>query len=179
MTIPKLETNRLILREWRPEDFEIFVDIQSDAETARYLPGGKPMSRMQTWQFVNASVGVWTMRGYGTWVVVRKEDNVVLGRVGLIYPDGWPGLEVGWTIARPYWGMGYATEAAMVSLNYAFLTQPVDEVVSTIHPENAASQAVAKKIGESKGRRLDIDLGAYVYPCDVWAISRADWLKRR
>ena len=176
--IPRLETERLILREWRPEDFGPFAEIMGDAEVSRYLPGGEPMARIDSWRFVAACIGVWTLRGYGTWVVERKSDRAVMGRVGLINPEGWPGLEVGWTLGRQYWNHGYATEAAEISLRYAFLTQPVDEVISTIHPENKASQAVARKIGESQGPRMDIALGGHVYTCDVWAITRAEWLRR-
>lgn len=177
MIIPRLETERLVLREWRPEDFETFVAIQADPEVARYLPGGKPMSRTETWRFVCASIGMWTMRGYGTWVVERKEDGAVMGRIGLLRPEGWPGLEVGWTIGRSYWGKGYATEAAMVSTRYAFLTQPDERVISTIHPDNKASQSVARKIGETKGERVDLHYCGCVYTCDVWAISRAEWTR--
>ena len=176
--IPRLETQRLILREWRREDFEPFSEIMADPEVSRHLPGGAPMTRRDSWLFVAGSIGVWTLRGYGTWVVETKSDGALLGRVGLINPDGWPGLEVGWTIARPYWGRGYATEAARASLSYAFLTQPVDEVISTIHPENAASQAVARKIGESRGRRIDLEVRGHTYTCDVWAITRPQWRKQ-
>ena len=173
--IPRLETERLILREFRPEDFEAFAAIMGDAEVARYLPGGEPMARIDAWRFMAACIGHWTMRGYGTWVVERKSDGAVMGRIGLINPETWPGLEVGWTLGRPYWGHGYATEAAKASLRYAFLTQPVDEVISTIHPDNKASQSVAVKLGETKGSRIDIVLAGHVYTCDVWSISRAAW----
>jgi RimJ/RimL family protein N-acetyltransferase len=176
--IPRLETERLLLREYRPEDFEAFVAIMADPEVARYLPGGLPLNRMETWRFVTSCIGAWTMRGYGAWAVERKSDHAMMGRIGLINPDGWPGLEVGWTLGRPYWGQGYATEAALISLDYAFLTQPIAEVISTIHPENKASQGVAKKIGESKGRRCDLAIGRIVYTCDIWSISRSTWLQR-
>jgi RimJ/RimL family protein N-acetyltransferase len=177
--IPRLETERLLLREYRPEDFEAFAAIMGDAEVARYLPGGHPMSRIDAWRFVAACIGHWTLRGYGTWVVERKSDGAMMGRIGLIHPETWPGLEVGWTLGRPYWGQGYATEAAEASLRYAFLTLPGDEVISTIHPENKASQAVARKIGESRGRRIEIALAGSLYVCDVWAIARAEWLTRQ
>lgn len=178
MAIPRLETDRLILREWRADDFEAFAEIYANAEVSRYLPGGEPMSRIEAWRFLAATIGAWTLRGYGTWAVQRRSDGAMMGRIGLLRPDAWPGLEVGWTLGRPYWGMGYATEAAEVSLRYAFLTQPDERVVSTIHPENQGSQAVARKIGESKGPRMDIDVGGSTYTCDVWAITRAEWLSR-
>lgn len=176
--IPRLETDRLLLREFRPDDIEAFVAVMGDAEVARYLPGGKPLSRFEAWRFVATCIGHWTLCGFGTWAVERKSDGAVMGRIGLIRPETWPGLEVAWTLGRPYWGLGYATEAAEASLRYAFLTQDVDEVISTIHPENKASQAVARKIGESKGRRMEILIGGTVYVCDVWAITRAEWRRR-
>jgi RimJ/RimL family protein N-acetyltransferase len=176
--IPRLETERLILRDYRPEDFEAFVTIMADPEVVRYLPGGDPLSRFECWRFVASSIGHWALRGYGTWVVERKSDGAMMGRIGLIQPDGWPGLEVGWTLGKPYWGYGYATEAGEASLRYAFATQPVQEVISTIHPANLASQAVAKKLGERCGRRLELSLGGRVYPCDVWSVSRTEWLSR-
>jgi RimJ/RimL family protein N-acetyltransferase len=176
--IPHLETERLRLREWRPDDFEPWVAILGDAEVARYLPGGQPLNRQQAWGYVATSIGHWTLRGYGAWTVERKIDGAMMGRVGLVNPEGWPGLEVGWTIARPYWGQGYATEAARASLDYTFLTQPVDEVIATIHPENGASQAVARKLGETRGRRIDLAVRGHTYTCDVWAITRQEWRKR-
>ena len=90
-------------------------------------------------------------------------------------PETWPGLEVGWTLGKPYWGRGYATEAAEASLRYAFLTQPVEEVIATIHPDNKASQAVAIKLGETKGPRIDVTFSGHIYTCDVWSIGRAEW----
>ncbi len=175
--IPRLETERLLLREYRPEDFDAFAAIMADADVQRYLLGGEPMSRIDAWRFMAASIGAWSLNGFGTWVVERKTDGAFMGRVGLLKPDGWPGLEVGWTIGRPYWGQGYATEAAAASIRYAFLTQGVDEVIATIHPGNAASQSVARKLGEAKGRHLEMVLGGHLYPCDVWSVSRTEWLR--
>ena len=170
-----LETERLILREIRPEDFEAFAVFMADPEVARYLPGGEPMARIDTWRHLASSIGHWAMRGYGPWAVERKSDGAVIGRVGLLNPETWPGLEVGWTLGKAYWGHGYATEAARASLRYAFLTQPVDAVIATIHPENEASQAVAVRLGETKGPRIDIVLAGHLYTCDVWSIGRAAW----
>jgi RimJ/RimL family protein N-acetyltransferase len=175
MPIPRLETERLTLREIRPEDFEPYAAMLADAEVARFLRGGKPMSRRDAWRALASNIGQWSLRGYGPWAVERKSDGAFIGRVGLIHPDPWPGLEVGWTLGQEYWGRGYATEAARVSLNYAFLTLPVDEVIATIHPGNIASQKVAAKLGERCRYRTDIVAAGQVYTCDVWAISRAEW----
>jgi len=133
--IPQLETERLILREWRAGDMDAFAAIYGDADVMRYL-SGEPLARNDAWRNMAAAAGHWVLHGYGTWVVERKSDGAVIGRVGLINPEGWPGLEVGWTLGRLYWGNGYATEAARASMNYGFLTQPVDKLISLIDPDN-------------------------------------------
>jgi RimJ/RimL family protein N-acetyltransferase len=89
------------------------------------------------------------MRGYGYWGVVENETNELVGRVGFHNPEGWPGFELGWTIARDRWRRGYATEAARRALRYAFEELGQQHVISLIHPDNVASIAVAKKIGET------------------------------
>jgi RimJ/RimL family protein N-acetyltransferase len=162
--IPHLETERLRLREFRADDFEAYATFMADPEVARYIAPA-PMSREDAWRSLASTIGHWTLRGYGTWAVERKADGAFMGRVGMINPEGWPGLEIGWTLGRPYWGRGYATEAALASMRYAFLTQPVDRLISNIDPANTASQSVARRIGET-------------YPVDIWVISREEWKRR-
>jgi RimJ/RimL family protein N-acetyltransferase len=176
--IPRLETSRLILREYRADDFEAYASFMADPDVARYIAPA-PMSRADSWRSLASSIGHWTLRGYGTWAVERKDDHAFIGRVGMINPEGWPALEVGWTLGQPYWGKGYATEAASAAMRYAFLTQPVDRIISCIDPENAPSQQVAMRIGETKGERRALSVGGKDYPVDIWAISRTDWQKRQ
>lgn len=175
--IPRLETQRLILRAFKAEDFEPLASFLGDPDVARYLTG-EPMSRADSWRSLASSIGHWTLRGYGTWAVERKGDGAMMGRVGMINPEGWPGLEVGWTLGRPYWGKGYATEAASAAMRYAFLTQPVDKMISVIHPENKASQAVAQRLGETRGAYHEITFGGKTFPTDIWSITRTEWQKR-
>lgn len=175
--IPRLETQRLLLREWRDSDLDAFAEFYGDAEVMRYL-SGEPIARNDAWRSMASAAGHWVLRGYGLWVVERKSDAAVIGRVGLINPEGWPGLEVGWMLGRRYWGHGYATEAAQASLNYAFLTQPVDRMISVIDPRNAASQAVAQRLGETKGPAHELVIAGKSYACDIWSITREEWRKR-
>src|SRR5690348_17127547 len=175
--IPRLETERLVLREWRADDLDVFAAMYGDAEVMRYLTG-EPVARNDAWRNIAAAAGHWVLRGYGTWVVERKSDGTAVGRVGLINPEGWPGLEVGWTLGRPYWGQGYATEAARAAMSYGFLTQDVDRLISIIDPQNKASQAVAQRLGETKGLSRELLIAGKNYACDIWSITRDEWRKR-
>jgi RimJ/RimL family protein N-acetyltransferase len=145
---PVLHTERLTLRMLTGEDFDAYARIQGDDETMRYL-NGQAMTRDDAYRHLSYLLGQWLMRGYGYWGVVENETNELVGRVGFHNPEGWPGFELGWTIARDRWGRGYATEAARRALRYAFEELGQQHVISLIHPDNVASIAVAKKIGET------------------------------
>ena len=153
--------------------------IHSDPATYRFHPGGVTRTRAQAAAQLADWQREWRELGFGFWAVERKSDGAMMGRVGMINPEGWPGLEVGWTLGKEYWGQGYASEAANAALNYAFLTQPVDKMISCIDPDNVASQSVAKRIGETKGERVNLRIGGKDYPVDLWGITRAEWQKRQ
>jgi RimJ/RimL family protein N-acetyltransferase len=176
--IPRLETERLHLRPWHARDFEAFAAIMADPDVARYL-SGSPLSRSEAWRSLAASVGQWHLRGYGTWAVERKSDGALLGKVGIIHPEGWPGIEVGWTLGKEAWGHGFASEAGQAAIDYAFITLPLERVISIIHPENVPSQKVAARVGETKGERIGLEIGGKTYPADIWAITRREWEAKR
>jgi len=174
--IPRLQTDRLVLRAFREDDLDAWAAIMADPEVMTHLGG--PMLRTNAWRAMATTLGHWMLKGYGMWAVERKDDGALIGRVGMLNPEGWTGLEVGWTLGRPYWGNGYATEAAAAAISYAFLTQPVERIVSNIDPANTASQAVALRLGESKGLPAVLTVGAETLTVDVWSISRQEWQRR-
>src|SRR5713226_8257785 len=92
----QLETERLLLRMWREDDFEAYAEICADPEVMRYL-GGKPLSRLDAWRNMAMMVGHWHLRGYGHWVVEEKASGKFIGRIGFLNAEGWPGFELGWT----------------------------------------------------------------------------------
>jgi RimJ/RimL family protein N-acetyltransferase len=175
--IPILQTERLILRAPRGDDLDAWAAIMADPDVARYIAPA-PMTRDEAWRSIAGSLGHWQLRGYGAWSVERKSDGAMMGRVGMINPEGWPGLEIGWTLGKSYWGNGYATEAAAAAIRYAFLTQPVDRLISNIDPDNTPSQAVALRLGETKGARSALKIAGKDYPIDIWVITRDEWQRR-
>src|SRR5207237_5423026 len=116
---PVLHTERLTLRMMSANDFEAYARIHGDDEGQKYLHG-KAMTRDESYRSMAMLLGQWQFRGYGIWGVYENATNEVVGRVGFFHPEGWPGFEIAWTIARDRWGRGYATEAAKRALRYAF-----------------------------------------------------------
>jgi len=143
-----LETPRLLLRMWRNEDFATYEKMCADPEIMKYL-GGRIFDRLEAWRHMAFLVGHWELRGYGHWAVEEKESGKFVGRIGFLNPEGWPGFEVGWALAREFWGKGYATEGARRALDYAFHDLDKDHVISLIHPENKNSIKVAERLGET------------------------------
>ena len=167
-----LETERLRLRMWREDDFEDFAAMCADPEVMRYLGDGKPMSRMDAWRHMAVLAGHWQLRGYGHWAVEEKASGRMIGRAGFLYPEGWPDFEIGWTFARPWWGRGYATEAARAALDHGFTAMGRDHVISLIRPGNLPSIRVAERLGERFQRTIDNFLGGEAL---VYGIDRATW----
>ena len=168
-----LETDRLIMRPFAESDLDAYAVMCADPEVMRFL-GGKTWDRMQTWRHIAATLGHWQLRGYGPWAVEERRSGELIGRVGFINPEGWPGFELGWTLARAAWGNGYATEAARRALDHAFTDMDRDHVISLIHPENQASLAVAERLGETREGTAEV-LGEEV---GVYGIYKKDWQQR-
>jgi len=156
---PRLETERLILRAPVPEDADPLAPMYADPEVMRYLGDGRTLTREETGRSVNRMIESWKADGFGLCTTVRKEDGVVIGRVGLIVwnPETWQTtrassegpteLEVGYTIGRPYWGQGYATEAAGAARDFALEHLGARRLIALIIHGNEASENVAQKLG--------------------------------
>jgi len=164
VTYDELETDRLKLRMWRESDVDAYADMCADPLVMRYLGPGKVLSRSDAWRSVAFFMGHFQLRGYGHWAVEEKATGAMIGRLGFLNPEGWPGFEIGWTLARHAWGKGYATEGATHALRYAFERLDQPHVISLIHPCNVASMKVAERIGETferKTRLFESDVLVY------------------
>ena len=174
---PTLETERLFLRPPAMEDFERWADFQSDAETARFIGGAKPAA--EVWRAMMSVAGAWALTGAGFFSLIEKSSGQWIGRIGPWHPHGWPGREVGWSLHRDAMGKGYALEAAVATIDYAFDVLGWDDVIHCIAPENRASQALAQRVGSvNRGPGLlpppleEIEVDIWGQTRDEWAINR-------
>ncbi len=169
----RLETDRLILRWFREDDFPAYLSMAQDPEVMKFLTGA-PQPETEAWKAMAAHIGHWYFRGYGVWAVEEKSTGKLVGRIGLMNPAGWPGFECGWTLARESWGKGYATEGAQRALEYAFTELDRDHVISLIAPANINSIKVAERLGEKVEGETEL-LGKQVL---IYGISRDEWKAR-
>lgn len=179
MQIPdiRLETARLLLRVPGAEDFEAWAHFMADEEATRHIGGTQV--RPVAWRSFASVLGAWHLQGFGFFSVIEKASGEWVGRVGPWQPEGWPGTEVGWSIARAHWGKGYAPEAAAAAIDWVFANTAWDEVIHTISPDNSSSKAVARKL-DSRLLRMDELPAPYEgKPMEIWGQSRVQWLGAR
>ena len=158
-----LETERLILRQFRESDLDAYAEMVGDPEVMLYMGSG-PMGRSDAWRNMAMILGHWQLRGFGMWAVEDKGGGEMIGRVGCWRPEGWPGLEVGWALRRAFWGRGFATEAAKASLEAAFHRLGERHIISMIHGQNLPSKRVARRLGmRLEGRTELFDIPVEVY----------------
>ena len=172
----RLETDRLILRQPALDDFEPLCELMGDEVTTRFIGGVQ--SPPIVWRSLCGIVGHWALRGYGFFSVIEKESGAWLGRIGPWFPHGWPQPEVGWSLNRASWGRGYATEAAAATMDYVFDELGWRDVIHLIHADNAASQAVAAKLG-SRNSGEEVEVAGFGFLVDVWGQSARDWRRHR
>ncbi len=173
-----IETERLVLRPPMLRDYDAIARLMADPEVMRFLSmDGRPAGRFGAWQSFAGQVGHWHLRGFGMFNVFERVTGEFVGRVGPWRPEGWPGLEVGWSLLSQYWGRGYATEAAAASISYTFTVLDQPEVISLISPDNTRSVAVATRLGEELVGETTLPhiQGRMV---DVYAVTREQWRKR-
>ncbi len=150
--IPRLETDRLILRA--PCEEDVASEAAFFATDASRFVGG-PLREDETWRMVAMLLGHGAMRGYGFGGVAEKATGSYVGHVGLWCPLGWPEPEIGWTLMNSATGKGYATEAALAARLHAYEVLGWSTAISLIDPENDGSKAVAKRLGAQFEKHFD------------------------
>jgi RimJ/RimL family protein N-acetyltransferase len=149
-----LESARLRLRPFAEADLDAYAAMSADPEVMRYIADGTTLDRETAWRQIAMFLGHWSLRGYGLFALEPKAGGAMIGFAGLWHPEGWPGVELGWRLARSAWGHGYATEAATVARDWAYATLPFAHLISVIDQANDRSIAVARRLGGTCERRM-------------------------
>ncbi|MFN7783897.1 MAG: GNAT family N-acetyltransferase [Lysobacterales bacterium] len=174
--MPELLTARLQLRPPRAEDFEGWARLMADPEAARFIGGVQP--RAAAWRGFLTMVGAWQIQGFGMFSVIERASGQWLGRIGPWQPEGWPGTEVGWGLLSEWQGRGYAHEAAVASIDWAFDQLGWSEVIHTIDPTNTPSQRLAHALGSCLRGPGRLPPPFEAFPIEIWGQTRAQWRQR-
>ena len=148
-----LATQRLLLAPWTDRDLAPFAALNADPEVMRYFP--KVLTTEESNALVDRLRGIWTDHGYGFAAVRRREDDAFIGMVGVqkvlnpAYPFA-PAVEVGWRLAKAFWGQGYASEAARAALAHGFDVLGLAEIVAFTAVPNLPSRAVMASLGMTR-----------------------------
>ena len=149
---PTLETERLILRQWRKDDFRPYHAILSHPEVHKHF-GPNPMNAEEAWRRLTSFVGGWQFLGFGMWAVEEKASGKLLGIVGLF--NAWRDLEpefgeepeMGWIMAADTHGKGIASEACRAALDWTQANLQPTPIWAIIAPANEPSIRLAEKLG--------------------------------
>ena len=154
-----ISTNRLILRRWREDDRDAFFALNSDPQVMEHLGGPQPRERSD--EGVNRQNALIDAGEPAFWAAERREDGAFMGFIGLkpinFAASFGPGHEIGWRLARRFWGQGYASEGARACLAYGFGDLGLAEVFAFTVPGNLRSQAVMTRIGMTRVEGGDFD----------------------
>ena len=142
-----LETERLLLTTWHPDDWAALRPIATDAEVMRYITGGLLWTDEQIREYVARQIRVYAERGFCRWKLIEKSSGTIVGFCGIGFWRDAPDPEIGWWLARSHWGRGLATEAARAALDDAFHRVGLERIVSVARPANTASTRIMQKLG--------------------------------
>lgn len=156
--IPTIQTERLVLSAWTPEDVDEYARICAIPEVMQYMWPSRPATPAESAYGVQQLREHWDRWGFGHWAVHDRETGRFVGRTGAKRHDDWPldpqNTEIGWLYDPAVWGRGYATEGARGALAFCLEEVGAREVISIAHPENLGSQRVMQKAGLSFAGRL-------------------------
>jgi len=148
-----LQTERLLLDVWQPSDCTAFRPIAQHPEVMRHITGGQPWTDEQIRTFVDRQIELYAERGFCRWRLLDAASRETIGFCGVGY---WQHtLEIGWWLARAYWGRGLATEAAQCALRDVFERAGLDRVISVARVENTASLRIMEKLGMRRQREFE------------------------
>ena len=154
MCVPRLQTERLTLREYRVADFDLFADHLSNAESAAHLGTA---DRQTAWRIFGSHAGYWLLGGAGWWSVEDRQTGQLVGSVGAFFRHESTVMEIGWNTYRAFWGRGIAGEAAAAVLQHAFEVRHEPKVQALIASGNASSRRVAERLGMTYEKETELN----------------------
>ena len=154
-----LETERLVLRRWKPSDRNLFAQINADPRVMEFMPG--VLSPMESDRLVDRVEAHFAQHGYGPFAAQTRSEGLFIGFIGLSVPAFQarftPCVEIGWRLAVDHWGKGLATEGARAAVRYGFESLGLQEIVSFTVPANVRSRRVMEKLGMTHDAADDFD----------------------
>ena len=167
--MPEIETERLRLRMFSPDDLDALSLITGDAEVMKYLGTSGARTREKTKNTIDAILRHWGEHGFGIWALDHRAHGRLIGWCGLQMLEKTPEVEVAYLLAKDYWNQGLATEAARAGIEYGLNELKLDRIVAIARPENIGSYRVMEKVG------MKYEKDAHFYNVDVvyYAIERA------
>lgn len=181
--IPILTTHRLQLRGWRDSDRQPFAQLNADPVVMEHFPA--TLSRSESDAMVDRIQQKFEQQGFGLWALEHRSSGDFLGFVGLNQPNFkahfTPAIEIGWRLAHPFWGQGYACEAARKVLRFGFAELALDEIVSFTATCNLRSMALMQRLGMLHDPAEDFNHPALI-PGDrlehhvLYRLGKAQWM---
>lgn len=173
-----LQTERLTLRTWRPDDLVELAEVFADPQVW-WFPHKRGFRRDETEAFLERRLAEWDQQGWGHWAV--EHGGRIIGYTGFALPTFLPEVmpvpEIGWRLHPTHWGQGLATEAARAALAHGFGPLGFAEVVSIYQPDNVASGRVMERIGMTVDR--DTTLPSSGLPLRVYRVTASDWRRQQ
>ena len=166
-----VETARLRLRMFRPEDLDPLCEITRDPEVMRYIGHGRPLTRDETHANLSSIVSAFRRRGFGRWALESRETGALAGYCGLSLGNEELGVELAYMLARGEWGRGLAHEAGRASLRYGFEKLGLRAIAGLTLRDNRRSRRVLERLGMSFVREAHF----YGFDCVQYTVSREDW----
>ncbi len=161
LNIPTVETERLILRNYRESDLDA-VAAFNQTERSHWIGG--PKNRHECWRVIIGIIGHWALRGYGLWMIEEKATGKQAGAAGIIHHEGWDEPELGWHLYDGFEGKGIAYEAALAARTYAAQNFGITAPISHIDPKNTRSVALAKRLGAT----FECEGEVIGHPCHIY-----------
>ncbi|OQR62035.1 GNAT family N-acetyltransferase [Streptomyces maremycinicus] len=173
----EIRTPRLLLRRWHDDDLVPMADINADPQVMRWVDDGSVLDLEQTAEAIERWEEEWDEEGFGLFAVELLASGELAGFAGLSVPDFLPEarseVAISWRFGSPFWGQGYASEAAHATLEFALQDRGLDRVVSIIRIGDEASENVSRKLGMAPERETVHPV--HGHPLNIHAIDLTEF----